>query len=404
MNNWFWPKRLYALDVSRGFAALAIVLWHWQHFAYVGSFLPQDFDRASQPFYAILKIFYENGSMAVDYFFLLSGFIFFWIYKASVENRQLSYGEFLLKRFSRLYPLHFTTLLIVAIFQYAYIMQNGHFFVYQFNDIYHFLLNLGFVSGWGFENGWSFNAPVWSVSIEIFLYIVFFAIVYKHIGKPRFCLGVSVMFFYFTIFYDHPFFEGLSLFFMGGYFFYLTHLISTEMPKHKRGIYFVATLSWVLTFVNFYIVDLSHFIRALGLIGEIFLLGFPLFVLYPFTVSSLALIEIDKGPFFKSISWMGDITYSSYMLHFPLQLVFGLAVAYGILNSDIYSNPVYLFVFFSILIPLSYITYVRFERPIQNKIRDRFISREIAKRSVAQEGRSVMALSEFAEADDSRLP
>lgn len=77
MNTSRWPKRLYALDVSRGFVALGVVLWHWSHFAYVGSEIPADFARDSQPLYGLFKPFYEAGLMGVQYFFLLSGFIFF---------------------------------------------------------------------------------------------------------------------------------------------------------------------------------------------------------------------------------------------------------------------------------------------------------------------------------------
>ena len=51
MDNIKWPKHLYALDVSRGVAALSVVLWHWQHFAYKGNSLSQDFIRENQPLY-----------------------------------------------------------------------------------------------------------------------------------------------------------------------------------------------------------------------------------------------------------------------------------------------------------------------------------------------------------------
>jgi peptidoglycan/LPS O-acetylase OafA/YrhL len=33
------PTRFYSLDVLRGLAALAVVLYHWQHFFYTGSTL-----------------------------------------------------------------------------------------------------------------------------------------------------------------------------------------------------------------------------------------------------------------------------------------------------------------------------------------------------------------------------
>ena len=372
MNDRLWPKRLFALDISRGFAALAVVLWHWQHFAFKGSSPPEDFDRTSQPLYAIFKIFYEKGSLGVEYFFLLSGFIFFWLYRSSIENKSTCFGDFWMQRFSRLYPLHCITLLIAALLQSAYFSHNGYPFVYPFNDMYHFFLNVVFASQWGFESGWSFNAPVWSISIEVLLYLIFFIISYLRQGKTFFCLGVSVIAFAITPFIHHYIFKGLSLFFFGGFVFYLTVLLSTRFQNLKAMAYIVTALFWILTIVNFYIFNLSDLILELGIIGKGFLIAFPGHILFPLTVCCLTLIEIDRGQFLKSISWIGDITYSSYLLHFPLQLVFGLSVGYGAMNADFYLHPVYLMVFFSILIPLSYITFIGFERPIQNMIRNQF--------------------------------
>jgi len=378
MSNSFWPKRLFTLDVSRGFAALGVVLAHWPHFVNGTTSLPENFDRVSLPLYAVLRMFYEKGYMAVAYFFIVSGFIFFWLYKSSIENKNTSFGNFWIQRISRLYPLHIATLLIVALLQTIYFSHNGNWFVYPFNDIYHFFLNLSFVSGLGFENGWSFNAPVWSVSIEIFAYLVFFVIAYNRRGGALFCLGVSVIsiaFIPFTNNYHHILLhKGLAAFFLGGLIFHLTFFISTKWQNLKAVVYSVATLSWFLTIINFYAFNLSEFILKFGIIGKFFLTGFPYAILFPFTVCGLALIGIDKRNFCKSISWVGDITYSSYLLHFPLQLIFALAFSYGILYSDFYLNPIYLVIFFLILIPLSYITFIGFERPIQNMIRNHYSS------------------------------
>ena len=132
-NNSLWPKRLYVLDVSRGFASLAVVLWHWQHFAFNKITLPKDFERDSQPLYAVLSIFYEKGFMGVGYFFLLSGFIFFWLYRFSIQNKDISFMTFWCQQFlPRLYPLHFVTLSIVALLQMAYILHNGSFIYISF--------------------------------------------------------------------------------------------------------------------------------------------------------------------------------------------------------------------------------------------------------------------------------
>lgn len=378
MSNNVWPKRLYALDVSRGIAALAVVLWHWQHFAYKGNSLSQQFIRENQPLYDLLRLFYEKGGMGVQYFFLLSGFIFFWLYSASIKNKQTSAWEFGIHRFSRLYPLHFITLIAVAILQFLYISHENISFVYPFNDVYHFFLNLGFASKWGFENGWSFNAPIWSVSIEVLLYFVFFLVALLRQGGWLFCLSVSVLSFVLSSVISHSILGGLSMFFLGGLVFHLTILVSDKYKILITPIYFLTIFSWSCVIINYYAFDLSNIILGAGILGKIFLIGFPLYILFPLTVLSLALIEIDRGPLLKPVSWIGNITYSSYLLHFPLQLLFGIAVSFGILDFNFYLNPIYLVIYFMILIPMSYMTFIKFERPIQRVIRNKLISQKSA--------------------------
>lgn len=106
LNNNIWPKRFLVLDVSRSFAALSVVMWHWQHFAYNGTCISGDFDRTRQPLYGIFKILYEHGLMAVGYFIILSDFIFLWLYRSTIEDRTTDFIRFGVYRISRLYPLH----------------------------------------------------------------------------------------------------------------------------------------------------------------------------------------------------------------------------------------------------------------------------------------------------------
>lgn len=174
-----WPDRLYALDVSRGVAALSVVIWHWQHFAYQGGALTKGFEQNTMPLFSLLQLFYEMGHAGVQYFFLLSGFVFFWLYKKPIRNREILPTTFFLQRFSRLYPLHFVTLLVVALLQLLFISHEGNFFVYPFNDINNFILHLGFANAWSSSSVMSFNAPAWSVSIEVLLYCLFFPIVLR---------------------------------------------------------------------------------------------------------------------------------------------------------------------------------------------------------------------------------
>jgi peptidoglycan/LPS O-acetylase OafA/YrhL len=369
MDNDVWPKRLYALDVSRGIAALSVVLWHWQHFAYNGPLKPVNFDRSIQPLYELLKIFYEKGSLGVNYFYLLSGFIFFWLYKKPIAHRDVKIRSFCLQRFSRLYPLHFATLIVVALLQYLYTLKNSTFFVYTFNDPYHFILNLCFASQWGLQKGLSFNAPVWSVSIEILLYLFFFAVAYLHHGGIIFSFIVSFVSYVVGCSLNHEIFPGLSMFFWGGFVFHFTFLLSNRYRSYKKLIYSITILSWFLVFVDCYLFSLTTHTTGFGIIVKSIADLFPNYILFPASLCSLALAEITSNLYLKPISWIGDITYSSYLLHFPLELAFGLAVAYGVINSSFFTKPIFLLLFFSLLILLSHLAFVYFERPVQIIIR-----------------------------------
>lgn len=374
-NN--WPSHLHALDVSRGVAALSVVIWHWQHFAFGGNALPADFSRDQQPLYEVFKIFYERGVRGVEYFFLLSGFIFFWLYRDAIKNKAISGKQFFVQRFSRLYPLHFATLIVVAALQYFYTARSGASFVYPYNDTYHFMLNLGFASAWGFQQGESFNWPIWSVSIEILLYLIFFWVASFWRAGLLFCLVVSVTTFVLQL-VIHPFLlNGVAHFFLGGAVFYVTKAISDRYSAWKKPVYFATLCAWLLVIVSFHVHDLATPILEFGIIGKLLLKGFPSYVLFPLTIACLALLEIDRRISVKSISWIGDITYSSYLLHFPLQLVCMLAVAYGVLQPDFYRSPLSLALFFAVLVPASYLTYKKFEVPMQKLLRRKLMPRRM---------------------------
>lgn len=364
-----FPNRLYNLDVSRGIASLAVVLWHWKHFAYTNYSLPRNFDSTTQPLYSILKIFYEGGNLGVQYFFLLSGFIFFWLYSRSIEMRITTVRIFFIHRFSRLYPLHFLTLILVALLQFVYSSKNQNYFIYQYNDIYHFILQLFFISQWNLQEGHSFNGPIWSVSIEILLYILFFIVSLYQLSKPFFCLIISVFSYFLLYLFSNAIFEGIALFFFGGFVYFGINFFEQTSTKMKNLVFYLTIICWIAVIVNFYVYNYTISLSQIGLAGKVFLKSFPVYILFPLTLLSLVFMEIDKGYSFRKISIIGDITYSTYLLHFPLQLVFAYLASCGIFGTNFYLNYNFLILFYLTLILLSIITYNGFERPIQKMIR-----------------------------------
>jgi len=153
--------RLLSLDVARGVAALCVVVFHWSHFGVMPAAAGEEV--VARPFQRLLGLLYAHGGNGVDFFFVLSGAIFFIKYADSIAARQVGGWRFFVLRFSRLYPLHLATLILVALLQCAVFAKLGHFFVYQHNDAARFAVNLLFIQDWGIVpllRDLSFNPPL----------------------------------------------------------------------------------------------------------------------------------------------------------------------------------------------------------------------------------------------------
>ena len=182
-------KALPNLEVLRFVAAVAIVIWHYQHFAYVGP-ARVDFATREQPFFGPLHLAYTAGALAVPLFWLLSGYIFFHQYSQRIASRRISAQQFAILRFSRLYPLHIVTMIAVLILQWSYrrITPLNVPFVYQHNDAHDVLLHLAMASQWAEHRRYSINGPVWSVSMEVLGYAAFF-IAMRFVPKPMWAIA-----------------------------------------------------------------------------------------------------------------------------------------------------------------------------------------------------------------------
>jgi peptidoglycan/LPS O-acetylase OafA/YrhL len=139
--------RLRSLDLLRGLAAIIVLFWHFS-----GIF-------RHQPAFQIFRPFYTNGQPAVDVFFVISGFILQHVYADRFRSRA-DLLNFIVRRLARLYPLHLITLLVVAaLFSGFYFKTGVYEYVFLYDDLRHFLMNLFFVQYVGFQDGFSFNAP-----------------------------------------------------------------------------------------------------------------------------------------------------------------------------------------------------------------------------------------------------
>jgi peptidoglycan/LPS O-acetylase OafA/YrhL len=377
-------KRLYSLDALRGVAALSVVLWHWQHFFAISGAWQPGWQRSQEPFYQALRPFYDAGPAAVDLFFALSGFVFFWLYAGAIATKRVSAGKFANLRISRLYPLHLAMLLAVAAMQFFFFRETGRFFIYDANDWQHFLPSLVMAQQWLPPTiVQSFDGPTWSVSVEALLYIVFFVVMvsgFDRIRTPIFLVLLGVLVFFL---FNEMIGRGLIGFFVGGLLYEASERIKKRSDARRIALWIGALsgLVWLVVIGDIYLGSLEiAYDRLTGFLPQNFALLYKLqrpnvllllFILTasPLLILALALHEQVLGGHYKRFSFLGDISYSSYLIHFPMQLALALLALRLGLKPQIFMNGWALAAFYAVLIALSSASYHLFERPAQSLIR-----------------------------------
>ena len=99
--------------------------------------------------------------MGVSYFFILSGFVMVIAYKDKVK---IEYGDYIKRRFARIYPVYGLAILILLAYWLALkkpIDYKGLF------------LNLTLLQSWIPGYALSFNGTGWSLAVEMFFYFTF---------------------------------------------------------------------------------------------------------------------------------------------------------------------------------------------------------------------------------------
>jgi len=363
------PERLYSLDVLRGVASLAVVFWHWQHFFYDGT-QSLAMVRADLPLYALLSPLYNQGWLGVDFFFCLSGFIFYWLYSRAVAERAISARDFFWLRFSRLYPLHFATLVAVAVGQLISVRMTGGPIAYGNNDAYHFVLNLLFAPAWGLERGPSFNGPAWSVSVEVALYALFFALCRTlPVRAPVLLATAAAGLLVLEPFYL-PFGRGISAFFVGGatYLAYRRIVAARRVDSAAHGLPWLAGGLWLL------IPLVLSFLGSGSYLAIRVQLAYVALLVFPATILAFALVETRRGRLLRGAAFLGDAAYSTYLLHFPLQmLVLGAVGALG-LERGLFYSPWALAGFIAALLAVSFASHRLLEMPAQRALRRRVLA------------------------------
>lgn len=355
------PRRRVTIDLIRFLGCLAIAIWHYQHFSFVGDTLP-DFNVTQQPFYDWVSLFYEHGGrFRVQTFWSISGFVLFLTYGHIIAAHGIKPRKFFLDRVARLYPLYLLSFALAAILQALYWRFNGVYFVYQANDLPNALLMLGMASAWWPDTAISFNGPVWSLSVLIPVYAFFFAAVWRWGVSIRLNLVMVVVA---SLLYaplpDARIFECAAHFHAGG-------IGAIVLLRYGDGQYGPALRGLAA--------------GVLGLFGAIAwiwgeaaivpVVHIVLLIVVP--TLCLALASIYRLPRLLGVVFrrLGDLSYGMYLLHFPLQLSVVLTAGRLGLALPVLS-PWFFLAYLGLTLVLAQIGLLLVERPAQRALRRLF--------------------------------
>ena len=157
------PKEIGALTGLRGLGAIWVFLAHLEAELHGGILLPDAGGHLISAAY-----------MAVDGFFILSGFVIAANYQHFFRRWERGeYVRFLVVRLGRIYPVHLFTLaaILILVLAAGAVGRNINSPDADYS-VQSFISNVFLVQSWGTAH-LSWNVPAWSVSVEWFAYLLF---------------------------------------------------------------------------------------------------------------------------------------------------------------------------------------------------------------------------------------
>lgn len=299
-------EHLPSLTPLRGIAALWVVVFHFcMRFP---NMHPSDYGAV------------QEGYLAVDMFFVLSGFVISHVYKDSFKRECTgrNYYEFMKARIARIYPLHFITLMVflaaVTLGSAAILLAGGRIGPVPLTgerSVAGFFANLAMLQGlWA--RGLSWNNPAWSISLEFIAYLLF-PVFFPWLWRARPFGKAITWLLAFIVLAGLAWHTGDNLNQWNGF-----PAILRCLPEFLVGV-LVYSIYYQGSFVRLLASDI-----ALGLLLALF------FVLVHDTASDLAIVLLfplliltavrNEGrlrPLLNTapLRWLGDVSYSLYLVH-----------------------------------------------------------------------------------------
>lgn len=363
------PRFYRNLEVFRFLAAFAVVVYHYYMFATpvpVASAATWNVNDA--PLSNVFGILFQYGSFGVQFFWLLSGFIFFSQYADRIRSRKVSGTQFFSLRFSRLYPLHIVTALIVFFAQnfYSQVLNHGKgTFFGAGASIRDLVLHAMMASGWSVGQGSapSLNVPFWSVSLEVLAYVSFFLLM-RFLPRTALALAAVSLLVLPWVAQDFNVFNQVFVYFYAGGALYL--LVKLAHWVNVTRVRLVAAGALGAASIAFGLAVFTH--QGALLLPQVNMLLTIMFCLW---ILAAALAPQLDGKSGKVAEFLGNMTYASYLIHFPILLL--TVIGFQLAKTPVpWQQPGMLIAWIVIVFGLSPLVYQKFETPVQQYLRSRF--------------------------------
>jgi peptidoglycan/LPS O-acetylase OafA/YrhL len=262
-------------------------------------------------------------------------------------------------------------IVIIAKIIRKYAIGTG-FFVYYDNNFFFFLQNLLSIQNGWLQTDYSFNGPSWSISVEIMMYIIFYAVFYySHNSKKYFMFCLFFIYLGLLMFasgWNKPFFNGqLGRGFTGFFIGCATGEILNYCKNHIK-------LEKCLFSLCVFAVLVLTIVPAIG--GYKILPGWSLLYTFAFfpalIIITLKVKIISRILSLKLLLYFSEISYSIYLVHYPMQLIVKTIDDSYKLSIN-YSSKIFFCIFILSVILISHCVHYLFEKPIQNYIRKKVL-------------------------------
>lgn len=342
-------NRLDSIQIVRAFAMLLVLIIHADVFST---------RILNTPF--LFNFFYPGGDSGVDLFFVVSGFIIFYIHQGDI-NQKIKFIPYLIKRFARIFPTYWAVNMLVIPLHFFF-RQYGLGDETTFHKIFFSLFLLP-------QQGTPIIHAAWTLSYEILFYFCFGLIIWfgykKILPLIIFIITGTILGWiyslqnitqfqnsYFNLIFGYYNFE----FLLGCISAYLVTNIKIKQPKILLS--FGILLFILMIGLEKYSSQALYSLRLFGY-------GFPSFLI----ITSLSSSEINgqfkitKNLVSQFLLLLGNASFSIYLTHQILISAIGRGfILAGLPN--IISPYILIFIIIAIAVTLGCIFHLIIEKPL----------------------------------------